>query len=226
MVVGTRPVRRVAGRVPYPRQSGSRSVARMSVAERRAALVEAAIVVMQRDGVARTTTRAIVAEAGMQIGMFHYCFASKDELILQVMRTINERSFQAVREVLGRSTDASELIDLALTAYWTHLEQDPLEHLLTYELTQYAIREGTPQAATGQYDSYVAGLSGFLSALAAAGGVQWRTPVELLARFVLAMIEGLTLQWIVSRDSTMARRLLVELGAHLRRDADLPPRTW
>ena len=46
-------------------------MARMSAADRRDKLVDAAIAVMSREGVANTTTRAIVAEAGMQIGVFH-----------------------------------------------------------------------------------------------------------------------------------------------------------
>jgi hypothetical protein len=52
---------------------GETAMARMSAAERRALLVEAAIVVMSREGVAHTTTRAAVAGAGMQSGVVHYC---------------------------------------------------------------------------------------------------------------------------------------------------------
>ena len=199
-------------------------MARMSVNERRDRLVEAAIVVMGRDGVANTTTRSIVAEADMQVGVFHYCFRSKDELVLEVMRTINERSFQAVGEVLTMSTDAGDLIELALTAYWRHIEVDPLEHLLTYELTQYAVRERQEHAAVAQYESYTSGMEQFLTAIAQVAGIEWRTPVDLLARYVLALIEGVTLQWIVNRDGEMAQRVLGELAAHLRRDAGLPGR--
>ena len=199
-------------------------MARMSVTDRRGKLIEAAIVVMGRDGVANTTTRSIVAEAGMQVGVFHYCFRSKDELVLEVMRTINERSFQAVGEVLTLSTDAGELIDLATTAYWKHVEDDPLEHLLTYELTQYALREEQEQAAAAQYESYTSGMEQFLLALAQAAGIEWRKPVDLLARYALALIEGMTLQWIVNRDGAMAQRVLGELADQLRREAGLPER--
>src|SRR5690242_10724264 len=115
------------GRVPHLRRE--RSVARMSAAERRTLLVEAAIAVMARDGVAHTTTRAIVAEAGMQIGVFHYCFRSKEELVLEVMRTISTRAFEAVAEVLTRTDDPAELIQRSVAAYWEHIEQDPLEHM-------------------------------------------------------------------------------------------------
>ena len=54
---------------------------RLAVAERRAALVEAALRVMVRGGLAAGTTRAIVAEAGMSLASFHYAFSSRDELL-------------------------------------------------------------------------------------------------------------------------------------------------
>ncbi|MFB7756763.1 TetR/AcrR family transcriptional regulator, partial [Streptomyces sp. NPDC056121] len=54
---------------------------RMPSAQRRRQLVEAAIRVMARDGVAKTTTRSVVAEAGVSLSVFHYCFDSKQELL-------------------------------------------------------------------------------------------------------------------------------------------------
>ena len=49
---------------------------RIAVDARRELLVEAAIRVMARDGVAKATTRSIVAEAGMALAAFHYSFRS------------------------------------------------------------------------------------------------------------------------------------------------------
>lgn len=197
-------------------------MARMPVAERRAKLVDAAIAAMARDGVPHTTTRSIVAEAGMPIGVFHYCFRSKEELVLEVMRTINERSYGAVAEVLTRSTDSATLIRLAVDAYWSHIESDPLEHLLTYELTQYALRQpGQGDAAKQQYVNYDVSMQQLLGAVAQVGGFEWSTPMPVLARFVLAIIEGVTFQWLVDRDGERARLLLDQLVLHLHRDAGL-----
>ncbi len=57
-------------------------MSRMNVDERRARLVEAAIQVMSREGVSHATTRAIVTEAVMTTGAFHYSIFSKEELVL------------------------------------------------------------------------------------------------------------------------------------------------
>ena len=199
-------------------------MARMSVEERRGRLVDAAIAVMSRDGVSHTTTRAIVAEAGMQIGVFHYCFRSKEELIGEVARVMGRRSFAAITGVLTSSTDPAAIIHLATRAFWADLSAHPLEHQLAYELTHYALRQpGLEDIATAQYAGYYAGMEELLLAVGALGRCTWRTPVDELARFTLATVEGITFQWLVSRDGDMALRLLDRLADRLCADADLDP---
>ncbi len=53
----------------------------MSQVDRRQQLIEAAIRVLQRDGVGHVTTRAIAAEAGAPLASIHYTFGSKDEIV-------------------------------------------------------------------------------------------------------------------------------------------------
>ena len=65
-------------------------MARMPVEERRQQLVDAAIRVMTRDGVTSATTRAISSEAGLSLSVFHYCFASKQDLLDAVIRQLVE----------------------------------------------------------------------------------------------------------------------------------------
>jgi AcrR family transcriptional regulator len=194
----------------------------MSVTERRGRLVDAAITVMTRDGVWSTTTRAIVAEAGMPIGIFHYCFRSKEELFHLVMRTVSERSFSAVGSVLGTTSDPVEQIRLAVRTYWERVVDEPAQRQLVYELTQYALRHDAEQPiAAGQYADYVRNMSSILEALATSGGFTWRRPIEVEARMVLAMTQGITLQWLVERDDVMAHALLEELTEHIIWEAGL-----
>ena len=59
---------------------------RLPILERRAQLVRAALVVATRDGFEAATVRAIAAEAGVSLGVVHYCFEDKDELLREVAR--------------------------------------------------------------------------------------------------------------------------------------------
>ena len=59
-------------------------MARVSAEERRRQLVAAAFRVIGRDGFAGVTTRRVCAEAGAPLAAFHYCFASKQELLAEL----------------------------------------------------------------------------------------------------------------------------------------------
>ena len=72
----------------------------IAVDERRQLLVEAAIRVMARDGVAKATTRAIAAEAGMALAAFHYSFRSKQELLENVLEAITSHTVDQALQAL------------------------------------------------------------------------------------------------------------------------------
>src|SRR5580698_2955929 len=75
---------------------------------RRAELVEAAGRVVARDGIAAATTRRIAEEAGLPQGLVHYWFASKDELLEEVIMTLL-RQFEAATEVISAEDTTGDL---------------------------------------------------------------------------------------------------------------------
>ncbi|MGP3982400.1 TetR/AcrR family transcriptional regulator [Streptomyces sp. KR80] len=191
-------------------------MARLPADVRRAQLVEAAIRVMARDGVARATTRAIVSEAGMPLGFFHYCFRSKQELLQTVMEALVEHSRTAAMQVVGDHRTVRDAIHASLQGYWSHVEANPEEHLLTYELTQFALRQpGFEEAAGRQYAAYLSAMTEFLEAIAGACRIEWTVPLPILARYAHTAVEGVTLLWLVERDSEKAQAVLGEAVDHL-----------
>jgi AcrR family transcriptional regulator len=191
-------------------------MARVSADVRRQELVEAAIRVMARDGVAKATTRAIVAEADMHLGFFHYCFRSKEELLLQVIDTINERNFKAALEVVQARKGLTETLRASVRAYWELVEKNPGEHQVTYELTQFALRRpGLEDVARKQYDGYLTAATQFLEALADAAKVEWTVPLPVLARMVHVVLDGATLAWVVDRDTEKTVAVLDQMVDYL-----------
>ncbi|MFC4943388.1 TetR/AcrR family transcriptional regulator [Pseudonocardia sp. GCM10023141] len=191
-------------------------MARVSAEVRREELVEAAIRVMARDGVAAATTRAIVAEAGMQLGFFSYCFTSKHELFLQVIETINRRNLLAGLSVIEPGEDLRSTMRASVRAYFRAVEENPGEHQVTYELTQVALR--TPELADlarRQYEHYLQACADYLTTAAAASGTQWSAPLPVLARALHSALDGATLAWIVDRDSAAALDVLALFADHL-----------
>ena len=191
-------------------------MARMPSAERRRQLTEAAIRAMARDGVAKTTTRSIAAEAGVSLSVFHYCFDSKQALVEAVITTLTDQSVTVVREALRPRATLEETVAAGFLAYWDHVRAHPEAHMLTYELTQYALRQpGFEHLARRQYELYGEAYAELIEQLRGDMGLELRVPVSVLARYLAAMIDGLTLNYLVLGDAAAWADILDTVTAHI-----------
>jgi AcrR family transcriptional regulator len=189
---------------------------RRSADERREELIEAAIKVMIRDGVAKATTRAIVAEAGLPLGAFHYCFRSKEELLQSVVERIMQGALAPAVAAGVEGAPVADVVRTTLHAYWERIRATPEEHLLTYELTQYALRQpGLAEVARLQYGRYLQVNRESLATMARLAGFTWAVPLPTLARYGLAVLDGLTLNWLIDRDDEAAAAALDEYAEYL-----------
>lgn len=182
---------------------------RMPSAERRRQLIEAAIRAMTRDGVSRTTTRSIAAEAGVSLSVFHYCFDSKQSLLESVIAAITDHYVTVVKEAIRPKDTLRETIRAGFQAYWDHVSANPGEHMLTYELTQYALRQpGFEHLARRQYELYSDTYTELIEQLRHSMKFELRVPVPVLARYLAVMTDGLTLNFLVLGDDTAAADIL------------------
>ncbi|MFF6773419.1 TetR/AcrR family transcriptional regulator [Streptomyces sp. NPDC012637] len=191
---------------------------RLSADERRDQLVEAAIAVMIRDGVAKATTRAIATEAGAPLGAFHYCFRSKQELLHAVIDRIMRRTLVPTAAPSTEDDDRPpyEIIRETLHAYWDGIRRSPAEQMVTYELTQYALRQpDLTDVARRQYAHYLSVYGEYLEAVARAARIHWTVDVPVLARHGLGLMDGLTLNWLIDRDDAQAEAALDEYARYL-----------
>ncbi|MFC8509997.1 TetR/AcrR family transcriptional regulator [Streptomyces sp. NPDC057411] len=194
-------------------------MSRRSADERREQLIDAAIRVMIRDGVAKATTRAVVAEAGLPLGAFHYCFRSKEQLLHSVIERIMLRALDPpapADPAAPGGVSVDEVVRGTLRAYWDRVRQSPDEHLLTYELTQYALRKpGLADVARGQYRHYTEVSLRQLETIAVRAAAEWTMPLPVLARYGLSVLDGLTLNWLIDRDDEAASAALDAYADHL-----------
>ncbi|KUN82741.1 TetR/AcrR family transcriptional regulator [Streptomyces griseoruber] len=190
----------------------------MAATDRRAELLEAAIRVMTRDGVAKATTRAIVNEAGMPLGVFHYCFDSREQLLELVTETLTERYVAEVRGLFAPHKEIRDSVLDSLYTFWKGFEANPREHQINYELTQYALRNpGFENVARRQYEIFLGAHAALLELAADHAGIEWTVPVPVLARYVQSTLDGLNITWLVDRNSDDSRAALELLADHLLR---------
>src|SRR3954469_1324090 len=113
---------------------------RLPAEARRGAPGEAALRVMSRGGLAAGTTRAIVAEAGMSLASFHYAFASREDLLRELVQRVIGRELASA---MGEGSPADGLaacLRAAADGYLAHLESSAGQEQLMLELTLLAVR--------------------------------------------------------------------------------------
>jgi AcrR family transcriptional regulator len=182
---------------------------RMAVADRRAALIQAALRVIAAEGVAAATTRAITTEAGMSLASFHYAFRSRDELIAELIPYVVEHESLAAEATLTAGADLATTIRLGLRGFLDLVAADPAREQAMFELTQYALRTSElGEAARAQYASYYKAAEAIVEAAAQLTGRTWTRPVEQIARIVVTLTDGLTLGWLVHRDMAATRQVI------------------
>ncbi|MFD1811621.1 TetR/AcrR family transcriptional regulator [Rhodococcus gannanensis] len=188
---------------------------RLPAEERRAQLVESAMGIAERGGVGSVTIRAVAEDAGVSLGVVHYCFESKEALVAAMGEALVLQLSQALRYAFGQArADESEtgiralkgLLHSGLSAMWPIIEATPDRQLLTYEITAYGLRQQAAGAelagaiANNQYATMDAEAVAFLESCAEHSGTRWTEPVPHIARFALAVIDGIVLRWLVDRD--------------------------
>ena len=190
---------------------------RIPAADRRIALVRAALRVVAERGVAQATTRAIVAEAGMSLASFHYAFQSRDELMVELIRHVVDEEATAVLPEASiddaNGQDEREplrqILRDGLQRYADHVSREPLREKAMLELTQYALR--SPELhhlAVAQYERYHALAAEALDSAARRSGSVWLHPVGEVARLLVSLTDGLTIAWLVDRDDSATAKLL------------------
>lgn len=183
---------------------------RISAADRRSALVDAAVRVVAARGVAQATTRAIVAEAGMSLASFHYVFSSRDELMAELIRrVVREEASVILPGPSGEAVSLRQILRNGLARYADHLRADPMREKAMLELTQFALRSDTMSPlAREQYNTYRTLAVTALTDAAAQSGSEWIRPIDEVARLLVALSDGLTIAWLVDRDDPATEALL------------------
>lgn len=191
-------------------------VSRMTVLDRRAALLAATWRVVARSGVHAASTRAITAEAGMALASFHYAFESRDALFRALIEDAIAAESDAATaglQLAAQDADAGTLIELALEGYLTSLRTDPGREQGMVELTQHALRvPDLIDLPRRQYQRYRALAVEVLTKIADVTGRTWDRPVTELAALVVALTDGITFARLSGADDDAAGDALAELA--------------
>ncbi|WP_102159451.1 TetR/AcrR family transcriptional regulator [Zhihengliuella halotolerans] len=173
---------------------------RVSAADRSQQFVEAAARVIAQEGVTAATTRRIAQEADAPLAALHYCFRSKEDLLLEVYHHLS-RDYARQLDPLPEHAGLAEVVDLHMRRIWRRMAASPYEQITTFELllrgqrlTNPRERDQAQQVNRQMYDAWIRSTASIFDAGAEASGVEPATDTMVAARFAVAGIDGISIQ--------------------------------
>ncbi|MEU6772944.1 TetR family transcriptional regulator [Streptomyces sp. NPDC046759] len=169
--------------------------------DRRGRIIDAAIRVVGRDGIAGLSHRSVAAEADVPLGSTTYHFATLEELMVAALRQVNENFGRVLAECLPEHGEGGDLAAELARALGQWLGGDRTGVELEYELYLAALRRRALRPVAAEWTE------------AAAALLAHRTD-PVTARALLALMDGICLQVLLtggSYDEEYARAALARL---------------
>ena len=198
-------------------------MARLPSAERRERIIEAALSVARRKGLATTTVRDVATEMGTSSGLVHHYFDSMDDVLAEVFERVAAHDLEQSRAEMAARPDPIEALAAFVRTY-TPIDRD-WSFQLWLDAWAEAARRPRLQATSRRLNlAWVAmleeairnGLRSGQFTCADPPGAAWR---------ILSLLDGLALQ-IVAHPSVIAREDVERWGAAVaERELGLAPGT-
>lgn len=130
-------------------------MAHVPSAERRQQFINAASRVIQKNGVARATTRNIADEAGAPLAALHYCFSTKEELFEAVSATYGRSNLAPAIKNVRPGMGLTAAVDVALRWTAKYISANITSELGEIEVSVWALRTGRPEITRRIYDAWI-----------------------------------------------------------------------
>jgi len=176
-------------------------------------LIDAALVVVARDGLGEANVKAIAQAAGVTPGLLHYHFANKDELLFAAVERAGS-DYVAALDALIAAHEPAALFDAYLAFAAASLDAHRPLFALRFALAVRAINE--PALAERLASGDMAIVARLAQIMARHAGRRVPAPEdEVGARMIKAAFEGMMLSWL-SRPGFPMEAALARFAAAVR----------
>lgn len=162
--------------------------------DKAARIVEAMRASVAARGIAGSTFDHVAREAGVSRGLLHYYFGTKERLLVEVVRRESDVRVELLEQAVARAASADELID-ALVGSFEEMLGESSAVITFYELFTLGQRNeeiAAELAALAQRTRER--LAEALRAGQDAGVFELRAPAGVLAGFLIALADGVTIR--------------------------------
>jgi AcrR family transcriptional regulator len=179
--------------------------------DNRERLIDAGYTVLSERGYEATTVKEVAHVAGVSPGLFHYYFASKEELLVAVLREAGVRYGRLMSE-LRAAVPPERFLEAAFATIRERVVQEPGWYRLRFELFALGLRNPALLPVLGEMLGFIRQV--FTRAfLGVSGGNETRA--QALAAVVLAGLDGLALQQLAQPDADLSGAYDLLLGVIL-----------
>lgn len=180
----------------------------------REAILKAAWVALARDGYEKITTRRIAKIAGVNIATLHYYFGTKESLLSEVTRFALKDTEEQLRRAMEEATSARTAMERVFTTILELVKDRP--GILRYDLIVRGFRdEAARSEAIAIYESYRTLTEELIDwNLREGGALAPGLTVSGLAHYMLAAVDGVLLQHVLTEDDAAAERALGIIARH------------
>lgn len=164
-------------------------------------LTKAAYKVVSKKGYYNFTIRDIAREAKLSTGLVHYYFKNKDDLLLSVLRVMNENLRNFLAKALEKTDDPKEKLLIFIDEAFLLVEHEKeYFHVLIDFLTQIQYNDRIRKANIKLYQSYRAECAQIIRE-----GIDKKlfrdVDVQFTATMIVSYIHGIIVQYIVDHDA-------------------------
>ena len=178
-------------------------MARLTPAERREAIIEAALAVALKKGLGATTVRDVAGEMGTSSGLIHHYFDSMDEVLAAAFERAAAADLAQVTEAMDRTSDPVD----RLRAFFANYSVADSEWAFQLWLDAWAEASRHPALrATSQRLNIV--WQELLAGAIKESGLECDDP-DATAWRIISLLDGLSLQ-VVAHSSTLSRNTVTE----------------
>ncbi len=166
-------------------------------------IIDASLELLHRRGYYDTSINDIIDNSGIKKGSLYFHYKSKDALIIEVLNEALERYEKQINEGVKHATASDQIIDMidAITGY--HMKGDISKGCLFGNMALEIGHDGSDISVLVE-SIFKRWENQFISLLTQAekkGEIKLKEPVEVLARMLLASIEGGVLLSKISGDT-------------------------
>jgi AcrR family transcriptional regulator len=196
-------------------------MARMSPQDRRDAIVDAALVVARRKGLAATTVRDVATEMGTSSGLIHHYFDSMDEVLALAFERVAGEDLEQTEALLDQAHDPTSIIGAFLASY------APVGEDWAFQLWLDAWAEAGRRPLLREVSSrlnlaWAALLERAIRAGISEGDFRCEDPKASAWR-ILSLIDGLALQVVAHQTVVERRDMLAWASTAAERELGLAP---